>query len=82
MTGIKELFKKIETRIEELENTDFTFILGTMISCAQLGRLNNVKEKSYIIEDYFRKSPEVYGFIKDYSPMRTLTFLERIIKRK
>jgi hypothetical protein len=70
----------IDKRIDDIACNDFYFIPGIILSCAQMGRLNHLRNHSRVIDSYFRSSPEVFDIVKNYRPMRLLKFLERVVR--
>lgn len=76
----KILLGIIDERIDAIACNDFHFIPGIILSCAQMGRLNHLRNHSRVIDAYFRSSPEVFDIVKDYRPMRLLKFLERVVR--
>jgi len=75
----KILLDIIDERIDAIACNDFHFTPGIILSCAQIGRLNHLRNHSRVIDAYFRSSPEVFDIVKNYHPMRLLKFLERVV---
>ncbi len=74
------LINKIDKVLDEQECDNFHCVELILLDCAQQGRLFRIQENSKYIDKYFRYSPEVYDYIKNYSINKLLKFLERIVK--
>jgi hypothetical protein len=73
------LFKAINKWIDDISCNDFHFIPGVLLSCAQYGRIFQLRANQQIIEDYFQLSPDVFNIVKEYNPIRLIKFLERVV---